>query len=162
METATEAETDCTYEFARDRGPTPWAFEYTLRKAESPRPDGRPIYEVTTPYRQIIWAGDTPEEAIGTAMRGLAELAREGKLDPECPARRGVPPIQHAMRILADQLAWHIDRRREQIEFVNEKADERPDSNDIEMPNSPRLNRLNEIISGLATSVAALARVKEL
>lgn len=118
--------------------------------------------QASIPYRQIVWIGKSREEAIGELLRGVAELARAGSLDPKQPQRRGATPLQHVMSILEEQLAWHLERRREQIEHLNRKERERPDANDVELPVDQRLNRLNEIISGLSTGIAALARVKEL
>lgn len=132
-----------------------WVFDYSITQQ-----DGQ--FTAMTPYRQIGYIGTSEKEAIGSMLRGVAELAWSGSLHPDDPYRKGAPPLQHVMQILNSSLEWHIARRREQIEHENKAAPETPDSNDVQLPNSPRLNRLNEIISGLATSIAALARVKEL
>lgn len=146
------------YRFPRDTAPQPWPFEYKVEQFQS-KPE---IWHATTPYRQIVWAGETREEAIGMMLRGFAELARGGSLDPANPHRIGETDMQHAMACLTTALARHVERRREQIEFQNERQGkpDKPQAYDQLDPQS--FNRLNEIISGLATSIAALARVKEL
>lgn len=138
-------------------GMCPWAFDWSTTEQS----DG--TWTARTPYREVLWTGDTEKEAIGAMLRGVCELSRDGKLDPEAPSERGVPPIQHTLQVLGRALEWHTERRREQIAHDNTKGTEQPDGHDVnELVLSPRLSRLNEIISGLATSIAALARVKEL
>lgn len=122
-------------------------FEYEV----TPTADG---FEASTPYRKVVYLGSTEQEAMGAMLKGVAELAWRGSLDPEAPGRKGSPPLQHTMDILCDHLQWHLDRRRERIE----------DSQDLpgEQGILPDLARTNDVISGLATSIAALARIKAL
>lgn len=146
------------------------AFEFTVRELTKdhftyePRPDELG-YQGSTPYRQIVYHGQTPEEVIGAMLHDMAELAWRGHLNPGDPEQKGAPPLQHVMQILSYSLEWHIERRKEQIEVDNSRNPDgvpAPDPNDMRLPTSPRLNRLNEIISGLGTAIAALARIKEL
>lgn len=112
-------------------------------------------YEATTPYRCIVWLGDTPGEAIGNMLRGIAELARSGALNPKNPDQMGVPPIQHVLEILSERLTWQMDRRRQNLCKTGLKTHP--------IDNVPvDVARDNEVISALATSIAALARVKDL
>lgn len=122
-------------------------FEYVV----TPSADG---YEARTPYREVVFLGSTEREAVGAMLKGMAELAWKGSLDPEAPERKGSPPLQHTMSILSDHLRWHLERRREQID----------DSPGIPAGQErlPDLTRTNDVISGLATSIAALARIKAL
>lgn len=142
-----------------DDSPATVVWKY---KAGPAKENGALPFEAEVPYRQITWGGATEAEAVGAMLHGVAELARRGSIHADHPERPGVTPIQHAMTILSEHLDWHVERRREQIDHTNRKQNETPDSHDVELPNNPRLNRLNEIISGLATAIAALARVKEL
>lgn len=149
-------------------------FKYVLEKAE-------PLegYMVHLPYRDIYWVGETPEEAIGQMLRGVAKLARDGSIDPDDPARMGCPPIQHAMNLLMGALAGQLERRRGRIDYANRNiipgASVRPPAEgqeeskkvmDLGPPSNPILDtefhRDNEIIAALGTAISALARVKEL
>lgn len=118
-------------------------------------------YFASTPYRQVYYHGDTAEEAIGFMLRGMAELGRNGAIDPDEPERPGAPPVQHALTVLVRRLTWQLERRREKLEHAG--ATPGDDAALMELVNKhAEFTRDNEIIAGLATAVAALARVKEL
>lgn len=133
-------------------------------------------FEASIPYRQVVYLGSTEQEAVGAMLKGVAELAWKGSLDPAAPTRMGSPPLQHTMDILCDHLQWHLERRRERIEDSNSERFGAPGPSDTGRfggpPDSPEtlwaqgcysdLARTNEIISGLATSIAALSRIKAL
>jgi hypothetical protein len=68
-----------------------YAFEFSVKQAEvgdgcEPAP-GK--YEARTPYRDVVWFGDTEQEAIGCMLRGLCELGRSGALNPDDPHAPG-------------------------------------------------------------------------
>jgi hypothetical protein len=129
-------------------------------------------FQASIPFRQVFWMGNTPEEATSRMLRGIAKLARDGSLDPDDPERMGCPPIQHVLGLLTRSLVWQLDRRREKIDFANRNSvplsttieDSKMSPTDIHQPPmlDPQFHRDNEILSGLATAIAALARVKEL
>lgn len=127
-------------------------FEYEVIKQAPDR------FEATTPYRQIVYLGATEREAIGAMLKGVAELAWSGSLDPAAPDRKGCPPLQHTMSILCNHLRWHLERRRQRID---DSHDTEPGS-ESEGHALAELGRFNEVISGLATSIAALSRIKAL
>lgn len=116
-------------------------------------------FEARTPYRQVVYWGETEKDAIGAMLKGVADLAWKGHLHPEQPERKGSPPLQHAMNILADHLSWHLERRRERIDDCSSEPVE---DSVAESQCLTELTRRNEVISGLATSIAALARIKAL
>ena len=114
-------------------------------------------YSATTPYRAVAWTGDTPGMALGSMMRGLSELARSGSIDPKDPNKRGATPIQHVLEILSERLTWQMERRRDSLSQVDPISPSEGDAQWI-----THVAKDNEIISALATSIAALARVKDL
>lgn len=126
-------------------------FEYEVKAAAVG-------FEARTPYRDIVYWGDTEKEAIGAMLKGVAELAWKGHLHPEQPERKGSPPLQHAMQILADHLSWQLERRRERIDDSHDVLE----GSTAETQCVADLARRNELICGLATSIAALARIKAL
>lgn len=115
-------------------------------------------FEASTPYRQIVYLGETEQEAIGAMLKGVAELAWSGSMDPAAPERKGCPPLQHTMSILCNHLRWHLERRRERIDDSHDQAP----GEALDGQLAAELTRTNEIISGLATSIAALSRIKAL
>ena len=127
-------------------------FEYEVKPAAAG-------FEARTPYRQVVYLGETEREAIGAMLKGVAELAWRGHLHPEHPERQGSPPLQHAMQILADHLSLELERRRDRIEDCSAEP---VDDSAAQTQCIADLGRRNEIISGLATSIAALARIKAL
>lgn len=115
-------------------------------------------FEASTPYRPIAYVGVTREQAIGIMLHDVARLARVGHMDPDRPAEKGSPPIQHAIHILSQRLLWQVERRREHLEF----SPALPDESIADEVLIKSVARDNEIVSALATSIAALARVKDL
>jgi hypothetical protein len=145
-----------------------------------PAPEGSetPGYVARTPYRQVFYCGDTEHEAIGHMLRGVAQLAREGYLNPNDPESKGVPPLQHVLSLLTEFLVKNVAQRQEIIETARWVTETTPRTTeyveskgyDPSIPvednrknlTNPDFLRLNEIISGISTAIAALARVKEL
>jgi len=120
-------------------------------------------------FRQVWAQGKTKEEALAALTRIYCELSRDGSFNPKRPHHVGAPPIQHAIEILQELLAFHTSCRyddwREQA--LQDEAAPRESGQDEataggNYTRDPRFARRNEVISGLATSIAALARVKEL
>lgn len=112
-------------------------------------------YQASVPYRQCVWVGDTEREAIGYMLMGIAELAYNGSIDPDEPQAPGCAPLQHVMNVLSDQLVFQLARRQERTQdaLVNCPGQE---------PEVPDIGKLNDVISGLGTAIAALARIKTL
>lgn len=131
-------------------------FEYSVAKKTE---NGREFFEASTPYRQVVWIGDTESDAIGRMMFGVAELSRSGSIDPKNPFLPGSPSVQHLLSLLVEQLQWHEERRREDIQHSPEQG---PGDTGAPLLRDPGFIRRNEILAALATSMAALARVKEL
>lgn len=119
---------------------------------------GKVFYSAVTPYRSCVWHADTPGAAIGSMIRGIAELARSGALDPNKPNQKGSTPIQHVLEILSERLIWQLEQRHSSLAEADELSHDRK-TNDTYLNN---VARDNEIISALGTSIAALARVKDL
>lgn len=128
-------------------------LEFTLRKGE--------MFEAATPYRNCVYAGDTPAEAIGCLLLGVAELSRNGSIDPSRPNLSGSPPIQHAIHLLTERLLWQVELRREHLVEYGSPLGAGP-AYHVEDDTVKAIARDNEIISALGTSIAALARVKDL
>jgi hypothetical protein len=149
--------------------PTDGSFEFTLRKVtagvdtkispeDAPNlPHGKVHYAAITPYRAVVWTGDTPGAALGCMLKGLAEYSRSGSLNPDHPTQMGVPPIQHVLEILSERMIWQVDRRREKLTQIDDLFQKDSDSYWLQ-----QIAKDNEVISALATSIAALARVKDL
>lgn len=145
------------------------SFEFTLRKVTAgvdTRIDpkeahliahGAVHYSATTPYRAVVWTGDTPGAALGNMLRGFSELSRSGALDPKDPNEKGATPIQHVLEILSERLAWQMGSRRANLRQVDPIFPSEDDAKWV-----THVAKDNEIISALATSIAALARVKDL
>ena len=146
-----------------------YVFDYEVKPTESG-------FEARTPYREVVYVGATEREAVGAMLKGVAELAWKGSLDPAAPTRMGSPPLQHTMDILCDHLQWHLERRRERIEDSHSDRFGDPGPSGTGRFGGPPdswealweqgcysdLARTNEVISGLATSIAALSRIKAL
>lgn len=149
--------------------PSDNSFEFTLRKITAgvdtqidPKEahlvnPGATHYAATTPYRSITWVGSTPGTALGAMLRGFSELSRSGALNPKDPNQQGATPIQHVLEILSERLTWQMERRRDSLGQVDPLVPTEADTQWIS-----RVAKDNEIISALATSIAALARVKDL
>ena len=133
-------------------------------------------YEASTPYRAVYYQGDTPGAAVAALLKGLAILSREGAINPNAPHMVGAPPIQHAIHILTERLLLMVERRRDHL--VMSGYAENPESvaatqltaDHLKGPPEDELldqmvravARDNEVVSALATAIAALARVKDL
>lgn len=141
-----------------------WGLEFAVKKitpgVHTPSPNdnaGKVMFEAATPYRACVYQGETAEAAVGALLLGVGLLSRDGHMNPEHPTAKGVPPIQHAISVLSEKLVWHSERRREHLTNESTSGLDAPDDAAIQ-----RIARDNEIISALATSIAALARVKDL
>jgi hypothetical protein len=146
-------------------------LEFCVKRVEPSSQDdhnGTPYYSASIPYRCIVCIGDTADEAISSLLHYVADMARTGALDPNNPSEYGDPPIQHAIGILTERLLWQVERRHEHlgradadIVWAERTPDEKAAKEQQEMYLS-YVSRDNEVISALATSIAALARVKDL
>lgn len=108
----------------------------------------RDIYIASCPYRHIECEGDTEKDAIGNLLEYYCQLSYEGALDPSDPEKMGCRPIQHVMSVLVDRMTDQLEKRQ----YTIEKSDD----------DSVNVSYHNEVIAGLATAIAALARVKAL
>jgi hypothetical protein len=136
-------------------GPT-YLFEFSVQKYAHPEPGGAAYFGVT-PYRAIIWTGGSPEEVIASMLHELATLGRSGALNPGAPHGHGSPPIQHAIHFLTERLLWQVQQRREHLDWADQAPESKPGDGAL-----AGVARDNEIVAALATSIAALARVKDL
>lgn len=170
--------------YIHEEDPARKGFEFVVKKVTAgvdtvidPKeahllPHGKVHFAAMAPYRGCIWTGDTPEEAIGSMLHGYAELARKGNIDPNHPNDTGSPPIQHAIHTLTERLLWQVERRKEHLGMADEHS-----PHELRGEGTPKssteaegfynqalsdIARDNEIISSMATSIAALARVKDL
>lgn len=50
------------------------------------------MWEATTPYRAVVWLGETRDEAIAAMIYGLCEMIKKGYIDPERPYAPGKGP----------------------------------------------------------------------
>jgi hypothetical protein len=144
-------------------------FDFLITRQMDPEEDW--TFAGCTPYRTIIYTGDTVEEVIGNMLKDMATLARSGSLNPERPEDKGSPPIQHVVQVLSERLLWQVERRKEHLEGAGEGSHlrefESQEERDREKERFEEMalkevSRDNEIISALATSISALARVKDL
>ena len=126
-------------------------------------------WDANLPFRGVYAQGSSKDEAIGGLFRVYCQLARDGSFNPHFPQRVGAPPIQHAIEILEELLRFHttcrFDDWREHAGECDPPSKPEPGSETTAgglYTRDPRFNRRNEVISGLATAIAALARVKEL
>lgn len=159
------------YEHRNEYNTKTWGLEFAVRKTTAgvhfphtnavskTQPPAQTVYEAATPYRACVYQAESPEAAVGALLMGVALFSRDGHMNPEHPTAMGSPPIQHVLSILSERLVWHSERRREHI--TNAPADATPDQR-LDEATIARISRDNEIISALATSIAALARVKDL
>lgn len=124
---------------------------------------GVPYFTASTPYRALVATGDTEASALSGLLHWISEISRNGSFNPKYPAECGDPPIQHVLGILSERLQWQIERRHEHLG----KADPEPariedESNEIRDAYLANVQRDNDIIMAISTSIAALARVKDL
>lgn len=139
-----------------------------------------PYFQASTPYRAVFYQAETPEMALAALLKGACVLSREGAINPHNPHRAGSPPIQHAIHILTERLLQMVEGRQDHL-FMSGYAENPahvgaiaatvltaehfpgPSKNDELNEQMMRaIARDNEVISALATAVAALARVKDL
>lgn len=141
-----------------DQADYAWPIEVTER-------EGR--FEARLPFRAVVADEATRDEAIGALVHCYAELAWKGSINPHYPYRVGSPPIQHVLEILQDALQFTVELRRDNWE-ENVLAGENTAAAREQKTTAggawvdTQFNRRNEVISGLGTAIAALARVKEL
>jgi hypothetical protein len=128
-------------------------FEFSVQKYVRPDNDGAKYFGVT-PYRSIVWTGNSPEEVVSAMLYALAEMSRRGTIDPRSPNSVGAPPIQHVIGFLAERLASRIQTRHQDLLQRTRPKATYDDLEDIA--------RDNEIIAAISTAIAALARVKDL
>lgn len=118
------------------------------------------------PFRDVVGEGATVEEAAGDLLRAYARLAYYGSLDPEAPNDVGAPPLQHVMNILQRLLQKRLLQRFE--DWRDRSIDAHAEAGFPEATagsnwtKDPIFARTNEVLSGIATAIAALARIKEL
>lgn len=139
--------------------PSDFMFEYRVHKVVE---DGAEHYIAFTPYRAIVWTGGTVASAVGAMLHGVADLARKGSLNPSNPHDKGSPPIQHSIHVLSERLLWQIERRQEKAADLDPDGFPPSGENEIACARAVSLARDNEIIAALSTSIAAMARVKDL
>lgn len=125
-------------------------------------------YEASLPFRQVICEGDTEASAVASLMRSYCEMARAGSFNPHSPFNRGAPTIQHVMSLLMEELGRQLQYRYSDWEHMTQTEEVHDQAVELETPaggawtKNPAFARRNEVISGLSTALAALARVKEL
>jgi hypothetical protein len=143
-------------------------FEFAVKLVTPTSVDdnnGKPYYIAVNPYRAIVCTGSTVESALGSMIFYLITLARNGSINPKYLAEPGDPPIQHVMGILSERLLWQTERRHEHLGKADPEVPESLKGQESKATQDQYLlnvARDNEIISALATSIAALARVKDL
>lgn len=160
------------YVHEHEYDPKTWGLEFAVRKLTSGKhfPPDSPqnkrqrevYYEASTPYRGCVYQGDSPEAALGALLLGVGLLSRDGHFNPEHPTASGSPPVQHAIHILTERLLWQVERRKDHITHANEPRGIPYVESEEWKQALTAVGRDNEIISALATSIAALARVKDL
>jgi hypothetical protein len=146
--------------YSRDDGLTDYCFEYRVHKVTGD--SGEVHYIAFTPYRAVVWTGSTVASAVAGMLHGLADLARKGSLNPSNPHDKGALPVQHAIHILSERLVWQVERRHESLRDFTYDGPFDPDHSEPYKRALAKTARDNEVISALATSIAALARVKDL
>lgn len=142
-----------------------------------------PYYQASTPYRLVFYQAETPEMALAALLKGVCILSRDGAMNPHNPNRAGSPPIQHAITILTERLMQVVESRHDHLfmsgyaenpahvgaipigNSADDETDPRAQALTAEIMNEQMMRAIardNEVISALATAVAALARVKDL
>lgn len=125
-------------------------------------------YEATLPFRRLVCVGPTKEVALATLIRSYCELARDGSFNPHAPKDRGAPTIQHVMSLLLEELHKQVQFRYSDWEHMTTTEKAQVEAEKLgttaggAWTKDPAFARRNEVISGLSTALAALARVKEL
>lgn len=125
-------------------------------------------YEATLPFRDVVAEGSSEMEAVGALVLQYCDLARCGSINPSRPYMVGAPPLQHVLELLEEQLGFftllRYDDWRENVlsrENVDEAAAQDTTACGV-WRDDGRFKRRNEVIGGIATAIAAIARVKEL
>lgn len=114
-------------------------FRYFVNKL----PNGMYAAVVPSPTSLAKVAG-TPYRAIELLVRELCARSRSGRWNPHYPRAQGSPPIQHAIELLQEHLA---------VEVANRKR--------LAASKSENYSGASEVVSSIATAIAALGRVKE-
>ena len=131
----------------------------------------KPHFEASSRYRAVVYQGSTPEEALAALLKGHCLLSREGAINPNDPYAQGSPPIQHAVHILTERLVSAVERRKEHLVMggyaenpahVGALAVNGMSGEELGEQLLRAVARDNEVVSALATAIAALARVKDL
>jgi len=133
-----------------------------------------PCFQASTPYRACFYEGKTAEEALARLLLGFCLLSREGAINPNAPEYPGAPIVQHAIHILTERLLWNVEQRQRHLVmsgyFDNPEGIPKTTLSAEDFPGPEAMNeqairavaRDNEVVSTLATAIAALARVKDL
>jgi len=120
------------------------------------------VFVASLPFREVFVEGGTKDEALGGLLREYCRLGRVGSIDPACPEKRGMPPIQHVLGLLEEQLQREVRNRRDLIEMRQNAGCATPvDDPYTELLEDPPFKRQNDVIAALGTAIAALARVRE-
>ncbi len=97
-------------------------------------------FEVHLDCRKVVYCGETEEEAYTQALTGVAELAREGYIDPRDPDSPSIGRVSHLIALAASALM-----------ALSKEA-----SNGVD---EPTRHAAKTRLSAVATAVAALARI---
>jgi hypothetical protein len=148
-----------------ESGSAPWPVSINCASDDDVAPRN---FSVVCAHRQVMFTGNTLEEAVGHALKGYAELGWNGSINPYNPSAVGSPIIQHVLEILQHALSDQVAQRYQDWaegapgREVVELAEQEGTTAGAVWSKSPTFTRRNEIVSGIATAIAALARVKEL
>jgi hypothetical protein len=107
---------------------------------------------IRCPYRELVVEGDSLNDAVGQALKLYCELGARGSINPEHPDRPGGNVIQHVMSVLSKAMESAIELRRGCGPVVDSDGN-------ITNPHAAVFSQRNQEISGLATALAAVARV---
>jgi hypothetical protein len=114
-------------------------------------------FYASLPFRQVRYEAATAEDARANLMRDYCLLSRRGSFDPNNPNAEGVPMLQHVLEVLQEELDERLKSRRECT-----RRDEATDTPGSDPAYDDVASKRSEVIAGLATAIAALARVKAL
>jgi hypothetical protein len=121
-------------------------------------PMGTDKFYASLPFRQVFFEGATADDALACLVRGYCELSRNGSFNPGNPDARGVPMLQHVLEILQEELNSRLQLRRGCV-LPERKEDDTPANEPVY---DDTTSKRSDVIAGLATAIAALARVKAL
>jgi hypothetical protein len=115
-------------------------------------------FKASLPFRSLTSEAGSEEEARAGLLRLMCELSRNGSFDPHNPDARGVPPVQHALEVLYEELGNQLNLRRGAVLPFRDDNDE-PEN---EVSYDADVGKRSDVLSGVATALASLARVKAL